>query len=116
MQKYFEKFYIQEKIRTPNPFYPQFDNNPYIWGKFGDGREIQALYIQDTSTEMIIANAHGLKARGRFATTADADISDGVTVRRVSDNSLFRIIGKSKQSPAKARSQIKLFEAEYVTR
>jgi len=116
MQKYFEKFYIQEKIRTPNPFYPQWDSNPYIWGKFGDGREIKALYIQDTSTERIIANAQGIEARGRFATTPDADISDGVTVRRVSDDILFRIIGKAKQSPAKAKTQIKLFEAEYLKR
>jgi len=113
MRSYYEKFFIQGLVEIPSQFPPPWDFPTFEWG---DMEEFEGLYIQDTSTEMMIAAAQGIKARGRFVTAPSVPISDGTNVRRVSDNAFIRIIGEAKQSPKKAKVQIKTFEAELMTR
>ena len=112
MKDFYEEFFIQGSIRIPAPFPP-----PWDWTIIhGDLKLIMGVYIQDSSTEMMIASAQGIKARGRFVSAPDSPVTSGVTVRRVSDNHFFRIIGDPKQSVKKARSQVKMFEAEITDR
>ena len=113
MKRYYEKFFIQGLVEVPSKFPPPWDLPSFEWG---DKEEFEGLYIQDTSTEMMIAASQGIKARGRFATAPNIPVSDGINVRRVSDNAFIRIIGEAKQSPKKAKTQVKTFEAELMTR
>jgi hypothetical protein len=112
MHDYYVKFYVQEFIKKPTGFPPPFDFE-YI---YADGVDIYGLFVQDSSSEMLIAGAQGLRTRGRFATCPNVPLRDGEIVRRESDNVFIRIIGDAKQSPEQAESQIKLFTAEITER
>lgn len=112
MKHFYEPFFTQGLTQTPSGWPPP---NQWIY-TYGDALEFKGLYIQDTSDQMRIAHAQGIKTRGRFVTAPDVPLSDGMTVRRMSDNVYFKIIGDPKQSPARARAQVKTFEAEITER
>jgi hypothetical protein len=112
MHDYYKKFYMQEYVKVPSGFPPPGDFD-YV---LSDGTDIYGVFIQDSSSEMLVAGAQGLNTRGRFATRPNVPLRDGEIIRRESDNVFIRIIGDAKQSPEQAESQIKLFTGEIIER
>ena len=64
----------------------------------------------------MIAQAQGIKTRGRFVCGINAPISPSVTLRRVRDNKFISIAGDPLEAPSRAYIQIKTYPAEIIDR
>ena len=112
MIDYFEKHFLQERIREPSGFPPP---NEWIF-TFGDGMVVDGVFLQSQSDEMMIASAQGIRTRGRFVLPPNVPLHDGDVIRREKDGLYIRIIGDPLESPEQAVSQIKSFVAEVSDR
>jgi len=113
MESYYEQFFVQGEVivQRPNPFppfLPPFFNDV----SFGDKDEIQGVYVLDTTTEGALSETN----LGRFACSPNIPLSKMDVIRRVSDNTLYRINGAAKISPSKARVQVAMYDARLIDR
>ena len=97
-------------VQRPNPFppfIPPFINDT----SFGDMEEIDGLFILDNSTDALLHE----NTEGRFVCSPEVELSSGMSVRRVSDNTTFHV-RSARKSPKIARSQVAMYEAQVLER
>jgi len=112
MEAYYTEFFRQEYRDVPTGLAKPFDGKQ----DWTDGESLQGVYIQDTSTPMLVAQAQGHSAKGRFAAAPDVALKDGDILRRDNDDTYIRLIGTPKKSPEQAVSQVQVFTAEITER
>jgi len=81
-----------------------------------DGELVMGLFVQDSSSEAMIASAQGLRTRGRLSVAADAPINDKTILRRASDGFFFAVTSDPKTAPKQAVTQIKVYQAAITDR
>ena len=105
LEFYYEKFFIQSQISYTDLF------GDVHW-RWADGADIQGIFIQNSSNEMIVAEAQGFTSIGTFATNINVPIEENDIVRRDSDGTYYRIKGVPVKSPEQAESQFLRANAE----
>ena len=108
IERYGEIFYVQDLTLERSGFCEPWDmRDAYV-----DGAEIRGVFLQGSSEESSSAVADTVRGRGRFVTTPDAPVRAQMTIRRKSDNMLFRLVGEAIRSPEQAFARLKVFAAQ----
>jgi len=107
IDRYGETFYVQDVILERSDFCEPWD----MQESYVDGAKIHGVFLQSSSGESSVAASDVTRARGRFVTTPDAPVRAQMTIRRASDNMLFRLVDEAVRSPEQAFAKLKVFTA-----
>ena len=102
-----ESFNIIDKIKVSDGYGGTIDS-------WSEGIEIKAAAVLDSSEEMKVAMAQGVKASYTITTSKNVNLQYHDVIRRVRDNKIFRVTsdGDDKHTPASATLNMRQVTAE----
>ena len=103
----FEDFRVIDKTKAPDGYGGTIDT-------WNEGITIKAVAVLDSSEEMKVAMAQGVKASYTITTSKNVNLQYHDVIRRVRDNKIFRITsdGDDKHTPASATLNMRQVTAE----
>lgn len=80
--------------------------------EFKDGEDVLGLFILKSSRESVHDSRKQVKTSGIFVTNSSTNINRHTILKRISDNTLFKVNGHSIDAPEIATIQIKRYPCE----
>jgi hypothetical protein len=109
LNDYYKEFWLQA-------WTPQDDGFGGVQWALADGLKIMGGLSKARQGEVRVAEAQGLAAQYDFMTDIRLKLERDDVIRRVSNDTLYRITGLPEKSPEVAVSQFQLLPVELVTR